>query len=149
MTRLRFYLAVGVLSLGLFSSFRPFQIGSGFVLGLFVTAAVFPRSGATRLLFSQHGPSLDAEAMTRSECWKSARGFVVIALGAAATLYSLTLLEPWVGRDVFDVPILGMLFFMYALFFLMGIVGALYLALKAPFRPQARALPIDGPLDGG
>lgn len=66
MSRLRFYLAIGVLSLGLFSSFRPFQIGSGVVLSLFVTASLFPRSAATRLLFSRHGPSLDAERMTRA-----------------------------------------------------------------------------------
>ena len=136
----RLTLGLALLVAGLFSGYRPWQVGCAIMLGMALVVLLLPRSRLGRALFSRHGPSLDAGQMTRQECLRSAVGFLVIAGGSIATIYGLSLLEPWLGRDPFDVPVVAMLLFMYSLFFLMGVVGATYLALRAPFRPRASAL---------
>jgi len=129
--------AFALLLAGILSGERPLQVGCTAILAMYVLVAAFPRSPLSKALFSQHAPSLDVSSMTRRACWHSAAGFLVIAAASLATIYGVTLFEPWLGRDPWDVPTLAALLFMYSIAFLMGLVGSLYLAFRAPFRPKA------------
>jgi len=130
-------LALGFLLAGLLSGYRPWQVGCAAILAMYVLVAAFPRSAASRVLFSRHGPSLEVSSMNRRECLRSAVGFLVIAGASLGTIYGLTLLEPWLGRNPWDVPALAALLFTYSIAFLMGLAGSFYLAIRAPFRPRA------------
>jgi hypothetical protein len=134
----------GLIILGLLSPFPPFKVAAGVCLGMAAILALAPGSNAGRLLFSRLGPSLDAGAMTRAECWRSTGGFLVIAALALGTIVGLTALGPLLRRDPWDVPVLAALLFAFSLLVIMGIAGALYLAARAPFRPTSL-----GSADGG
>ena len=112
----------------------PVVLGYAGMAVLVAFGLLFPRSAWARALFSSHGPSLDAGRMRRRDCWRSAFGFAVIAALGAATLAILRWLTAFVPRG-WDNPLMNVLLFTYGLVTLIGLAGAIYLAVRAPFRP--------------
>lgn len=97
----------------------------------------FPRSRATRLLWSEVGPSTRVERMTRGEALGSARGFLIIALASAAIGYgAITLGDRLYGRFDRD-QTFSALMFMAALGMMLGLGGALAIGVRGLFRPRS------------
>lgn len=114
---------------------RELRIGFTIIAGLLALVSFFPKSPISRSLFSRVGPSLDATSMTRSECLRAAGGLAFIAGLSVLTLYGIIAVGKALGRDANDILPLAAAMFMYGLFVLMGVAGALYLLMRAPFRP--------------
>ena len=112
-------------------------IGSVWVVVLLIR--LFPDTWWARLLLSTHGPRTDVARMTRHDCLRAAGGFALIAALALATLIGLVAYAEWLDgptADPYQRPALGVLVWTYALVLLMGLGGAAYLLLRAPFRPR-------------
>jgi hypothetical protein len=114
---------------------RPLILGCGLIGGILLLLLLFPGSGFSRVMFSQHGPSLDAGIMSRGECLRSARGFLVIGAMCLGSIYLIEAVASHFGVDPWNLPELEVLVFMYAIFLGMSVLGAGYLVLRAPFRP--------------
>lgn len=126
-----------MLTLAIVFGGRELRIGFTIIAGLLALVSFFPKAPISRSLFSRVGPSLDAGSMTRSECLRAAGGFAFIAGLGVLTLYGILEVGEALGRDPYDILPLAAAMFMYSLFVLMGLVAAVYLLIRAPFRPVA------------
>lgn len=105
------------------------------VIGLTLAAAWFPRTAWRRALRTQFGPGMDVGAMTRGECVRAAGAFALAGLIASlAVVFIVVGAEYWLSGMNESVALFA-LGFMYLLLAAMGFAGALYLLVRAPFRP--------------
>jgi hypothetical protein len=110
----------------------------GAIFLIIASIAWFPGSRWTRLLGAKVGPNLDPTGRTRRETFGSAAGFVLIAAYALATLYLSEPLFRWaLGRDPWHDQGFNAVIFICAIGFMVGVAGALYLGIRALFRPAA------------
>jgi hypothetical protein len=126
---------------------EPIPFGRLF-LGLLLTfvlplaAAWFPRAWWARALASQVGPDLNVKTQSRSDCLRGAAVFLILGTAAIAMgLATFTLAEKWYGA-VDRVPAFAVLFFTYTILGLVGWGGAVYLVIRAPFRPAVMPVPV-------
>jgi hypothetical protein len=117
----------------------PVIVGAGLVDAMLLAVLLWPNSLVTRALHTRCGPSLDVAQMNRRECFRASGGFLLLSISSLAIMLG----SEWAG-GVFDPPFRGtqasppLLQFWYALwgfFFFMAFVAAVYLLLRAPFRP--------------
>lgn len=103
---------------------------------ILASIAWFPRSRWAALLTSKVGPSLDPRGMTRHETLRAAGGYLVIAGFGLATVYLVDLFWGWiVGTDPFNDLGISAIFWLCGLAIAVGVAGALYLGIRAIFRP--------------
>ncbi len=119
-----------------------FLLGSGLVVWLIVrlfTSLVrrFPDALWVRLLWSRHGPRLDASGLTRGACLRVAGGFGMIVLAGVATLRGLDAADRRLGWGGVDNEYLQVLRVACFLVMMIAAVATLFLLVQAPFRPRA------------
>lgn len=116
----------------------------GYAIMFLLPAAVawFPRSWWARTLRRSVGPDLNVKTQSRTDCFRGAATFLLFGTVALALGFAtFSLAESWFG-SVDRYPAFAVLFFTYALLGLLGIGGAVYLAVRAPFRPAVIPTPI-------
>lgn len=74
--------------------------------------------------------------MSRSQCLRSALGFGILGGIGLLTVVAVATLRTPGGSAPFDVPALAAVLFTYMMLSLMGLFGAVYLLVRAPFRPK-------------
>jgi hypothetical protein len=120
---------------------RPLILGFGLIGVVLLLVLVFPGSTFSRVMRSHHGPSLSAGTMSRGECLRSAGSFLVVVIMSLGSIYLIDTVATHLGVYPGDVPELQVLLFMYVIFLGIGVIGALYLLVRAPFRPKDTGSP--------
>jgi hypothetical protein len=117
-------------------------LGTGIIALLVSASRRAPDSWRGRAQRTRFGPSLDVRCMSRGQCVRSAMQFFAIGAGALWAIAVLASIGDRVSDQVFDwVPAQAALFAL-SLFCLMGLVGGIYLLIRAPFRARGGVVPM-------
>jgi hypothetical protein len=117
----------------------PARLWIGYVVmfGLPLLAILFRRTWWGRLLHAKAGPELDVTFQTRRDCFRNAATFAVLGVAGILAAFGTGWLADRFFGAVDAVPAVMGLMFVYMILGLVGFGGAIYLLIRAPFRPAS------------